>query len=72
MLPELDEIIAGALEQLSDAGNRIPRPSPHAAYGFRHALIQETVYNSTLRKPRQAFHRRLYSGREPTGTSLAG
>ena len=63
MLPDLDPVfIAGALEQLSDAGILAPlKPSPDAAYGFRHALIQETIYSALLRKPRRAFHRRLYT-----------
>ena len=33
--------------------SRVPDPRAafgHAAYGVRHALIQETIYNATLRK----------------------
>ncbi|TIV89139.1 MAG: adenylate/guanylate cyclase domain-containing protein, partial [Mesorhizobium sp.] len=63
LLPELDdEIIANALDTLSDAGFLIRvRPSGAPVYGVRHALIQETIYNATLRKRRQALHRRLFA-----------
>ncbi|MBB4237031.1 ATP-binding protein [Rhizobium esperanzae] len=30
------------------------------AYGFRHALIQETIYNGLLKTQRQLLHRRLF------------
>jgi len=31
------------------------------AYGFRHALIQETIYNGLLKTQRQLLHRRLFT-----------
>jgi predicted ATPase/class 3 adenylate cyclase len=62
MLPRLsDQAVAEALERLSDAGIVAPLKSPAAElYAFRHALIQETVYNGLLRKLRQEFHRRVF------------
>ncbi|MEZ2131025.1 MULTISPECIES: AAA family ATPase [unclassified Sinorhizobium] len=30
-------------------------------YGFRHALIQETIYNGLLRRQRQVMHRRIFT-----------
>ncbi|MGO4724203.1 MULTISPECIES: ATP-binding protein [unclassified Inquilinus] len=63
LLPELEqETIGDALEALSDAGflRRI-RPSGRPAYEFRHALIQETIYNSLLRKRRQGLQRTLFN-----------
>jgi predicted ATPase/class 3 adenylate cyclase len=63
LLPEFDdETIASALDSLSEAGFLIRvRPSGAPVYGVRHALIQETIYNATLRKRRQALHRRLFT-----------
>ena len=63
LLPELgDDTIAKALDSLSEAGFLIRvRPSGVPVYGVRHALIQETIYNATLRKRRQALHRRLFT-----------
>ncbi|NGO52166.1 ATP-binding protein [Allomesorhizobium camelthorni] len=63
LLPGYDaQTIDNALDALSEAGflTRV-RPSALPAYGFRHALIQETIYNSLLRTRRQAFHRRLFA-----------
>jgi predicted ATPase len=62
LLPEFDtDTISQALEALSEAGflTRI-RPSSLPAYGYRHSLIQETIYNALLRKSRQTFHLRLF------------
>ncbi|ESW82806.1 hypothetical protein X770_26900 [Mesorhizobium sp. LSJC269B00] len=63
LLPELDgELIANALDSLSEAGFLIRvRPFGVPVYGVRHALIQETIYNATLRKKRQALHRHLFA-----------
>ncbi len=61
LLPELSEdVIAEALRALGEAGllSRL-RHGGAAAYGYRHALIQETIYNATLRKRRQALHASL-------------
>jgi predicted ATPase len=43
----------GFLTRVRTAGN--------TAYGFRHALIQETIYGAMLRKQRQVLHRRLFA-----------
>jgi predicted ATPase/class 3 adenylate cyclase len=73
LLPELDAArMASALDALVEAG--LVTRTRHAgvtAYAFRHALIQETIYNGTLRRRRQTLHRRLYTAasRNP---SLAG
>lgn len=53
--------LARAAETLSDSGFLVRiRARGHTAYGFRHALIQETIYNALLRRQRQALHRRLF------------
>lgn len=62
ILPDVDAVaILDALKALGDAGillrNRIPG---YPSYSFRHALIQETIYNSLLRKTRQAVHGRIF------------
>jgi predicted ATPase len=33
--------------------------APHATYTFKHALIQDTAYESLLRSTRQSYHRRI-------------
>lgn len=63
LLPGLGKkSLAKAADTLCDAGflMRI-RTRGHVAYGFRHVLIQETIYNALLRKQRQALHRRLFA-----------
>lgn len=62
ILPDVDAVaILDALKALGDAGillrNRIPG---YPSYSFRHALIQDTIYNSLLRKTRQAVHGRIF------------
>lgn len=62
ILPDVDaHIILDALKALGDAGillrNRIPG---YPSYTFRHALIQDTIYNSLLRKTRQVVHGRIF------------
>lgn len=62
ILPDVDAVaILDALKALGDAGillrNRIPG---YPSYSFRHALIQETIYNTLLRKTRQAVHGRIF------------
>jgi len=54
-------------ESLNDALNTLERldliksnaGQPNAVYAFKHALIQEVVYNSLVRKQRQAIHERI-------------
>lgn len=62
ILPDMDAVtILESLKALGDAGillrNRIPG---YPSYSFRHALIQETIYNSLLRKTRQVVHGRIF------------
>lgn len=62
VLPDVDAVkILDSLKALGDAGillrNRIPG---YPSYSFRHALIQDTIYNSLLRKTRQAVHGRIF------------
>lgn len=51
-----------AANTLCDMGllNRMRMRGP-AAYGFRHMLIQETIYNTLLQKQRRELHRRLFN-----------
>ncbi|PAP98246.1 AAA family ATPase [Mesorhizobium mediterraneum] len=57
-----DETIGNALDTLIEAGFLIRvRPSGEPDYGFRHALIRETIYNALLRRRRQALHQSLFS-----------
>jgi predicted ATPase len=63
LLPNFGErSLREALETLCDAGflSRVRLPGT-SAYGFRHALIQETIYNAQLRRQRRVLHRRLFS-----------
>ncbi len=73
LLPEFGRPeIAEALDALTDAGFIVrSRQSGPSLYGFRHALIQETIYADTLRKYRQDLHRRLYAGAS-SDRNLAG
>jgi predicted ATPase/class 3 adenylate cyclase len=62
ILPDVNaQSILEALRALADAGimvrNRIPG---YPAFSFRHALIEETIYASLLRKTRQAVHGRIF------------
>ena len=65
-LPELDEAgLLDGLDRLSEAGLLVRTRSPgDGFYAFRHALIQETIYNATLRKTRRELHGRLFSALE--------
>ena len=68
--PELIQSILGnvGLGTLEDAFDRlveaslIVRQSGSASivYGFRHALIQETIYRMLLRRSRQTLHQRIF------------
>ncbi|QND65814.1 AAA family ATPase [Mesorhizobium loti] len=62
LLPEFDQgTISAALDALGEAGFVRARHAGVSLYAFRHALIQETIYNGTLRKRRQTLHQRLYA-----------
>jgi len=63
LLPDFGKkAIASAADMLCETGflTRIRAPG-RTAYGFRHVLIQETIYNALLRKQRQVLHRRFYA-----------
>jgi len=58
--PIEDEKLATALKTLAEAGLLLEQGLPPVAnYQFRHAMIQETAYQSLLRTARQSFHRRI-------------
>jgi class 3 adenylate cyclase/predicted ATPase len=55
-----DEKLAAALKKLAEAGLLLEQGlPPEANYRFRHALIQDTAYQSLLRSQRQSFHLRI-------------
>ncbi|MDX0424410.1 ATP-binding protein [Sinorhizobium medicae] len=63
LLPDFGKsALANAADTLCETGflTRIRLPG-RTAYGFRHTLIQETIYKSVLRKQRQVLHRRLFT-----------
>src|SRR5450759_4033679 len=69
MTNPLDELTS-LLAELERAELVARADGPERAYLFRHALTQETAYNSLLRKRRRAVHRlvgqayeQLYAGR---------
>jgi class 3 adenylate cyclase len=54
------ESLRGALRGLGNAELLYPRGvPPRAIYTFKHALIQETAYQSLLKSTRQAWHARI-------------
>ena len=58
--PEGETGLAEALGQLvaADLVSQYEQP-PHASYQFKHALIQDTAYESLLRRTRQRHHRQI-------------
>ncbi len=66
LVPELQEAeLVDAVERLIEAGLLVRVRSPgEMLFAFRHALIQETIYNAFLRKQRQALHGRLVAALE--------
>lgn len=62
LLPDFSKrALASAADTLCETGFLIRiRTRGRIAYGFRHVLIQETIYNALLRKQRQTLHRRLF------------
>lgn len=58
-----DAELHAALDQLADAGLVFRRGAPpQATYLFKHALLQDAVYATLLRKPRQDLHARVARG----------
>ncbi len=66
ILPGLDRAaVAQALERLARAGFLAQlRPVGAPLYGFRHALVRETVYNALLNKRKRALHEALFKAIE--------
>jgi hypothetical protein len=44
---------------------------PHAAYLFKHALVQDAAYGTLLRGPRRALHGRIAETLETQFTEIA-
>ena len=58
--PEGESGLAEELEQLVTAELVFQHEQPpHASYQFKHALIQDTAYESLLRRTRQRHHRQI-------------
>jgi class 3 adenylate cyclase len=67
-----EEELGSALGRLIGAGllfrQGVP---PHAAYVFKHALVQDAAYGTLLREPRRALHARIAETLETQFTELA-
>ncbi len=58
--PLEEEVLQQALSQLVDAELLYQRGiSPHATYLFKHALIRDAAYESTLRTRQQQYHQQV-------------
>jgi predicted ATPase/class 3 adenylate cyclase len=56
-----EEHVSASFGELVDANILVRRNvGPVPGYGFRHALIQESLYDSLLRKSRVSLHRQIY------------
>ena len=68
--PEVE--LQSALDRLVTAGllfrQGVP---PHAAYLFKHALVQDAAYGTLLREPRRALHARIVETLENQFTEIA-
>src|SRR6185503_9733983 len=63
--------LQAALGRLSDAGLLFCRGAPpHAAYLFKHALVQDAAYGTLLRRRRQELHGRVAAALEMRFTDL--
>jgi predicted ATPase/class 3 adenylate cyclase len=62
LLPEITlDTIGEGLETLSRVGFLIQvRATGAPLYGFRHALVQETIYNTQLKKQKRFLHSKLF------------
>jgi tetratricopeptide (TPR) repeat protein len=71
---ELDEErLHDALQRLVDAGLVFQRGTPpEAAYLFKHALVQDTAYNTFLRGPRRELHARIAQALETHFPEIVG
>jgi class 3 adenylate cyclase/predicted ATPase len=60
ILPLPEDAVRDALDRLSASGLIFTRGTPpRADYTFKHALVQETAYESLLRTRRQDLHQRI-------------
>jgi predicted ATPase len=68
--PEIE--LRSSLDRLVGAGllfrQGVP---PHAAYMFKHALVQDAAYGTLLREPRRALHARIAESIEIHSTEIA-
>jgi predicted ATPase len=64
--------LASALDRLIETGllfrQGVP---PHASYLFKHALVQDVAYGTSLREPRRALHARIAETLETQFTEIA-
>jgi predicted ATPase len=68
--PEIE--LGSALDRLVGAGLLFRQGvSPHAAYLFKHALVQDAAYGTLLREPRRALHARIAETLETQFTEVA-
>jgi class 3 adenylate cyclase/tetratricopeptide (TPR) repeat protein len=64
-----EEQLTGGLEQLVASGLAYRRREiPDAVYVFKHALVQEAIYDSLLRRRRAAIHARIVAAAENDAT----
>ena len=64
--------LASALDRLVGAGLLFRQGvSPHAAYLFKHALVQDAAYGTLLREPRRVLHARIAETLETQFTEVA-
>jgi tetratricopeptide (TPR) repeat protein len=66
VLPISDNQLAVGLNELTASGLASPRggEGPDAVYMFKHALVQEAVYDSVLRRRRAEIHARVVTAAE--------
>jgi predicted ATPase len=64
--------LASALDRLIAAGLLFRQGAPpHAAYLFKHALVQDAAYGTLLREPRRGLHARIAEGIESQFAEIA-
>jgi predicted ATPase len=60
VVPKPETELRSALDRLIEAGLLFRQGTPpHAAYLFKHALVQDAAYGTLLREPRRALHARI-------------
>jgi len=58
-LPLDEETLQQGLKQLVEAELVYQSGSPQVRYLFKHALVQDTAYQSLLKSTRQQYHQRI-------------